>query len=95
MGDLLSSNTTVGSYSIPMYIVNKQPENSVLRRSITVDLEKGKDGWIVVTSPDLPAVVTQGKTDEEATRNALYAVMAVLEELGDSSEISLTVTRKY
>ena len=72
-----------------------RPEKSQFKRSIVVNLRKGEDGYIVVTSPDLPAVVTQGETEQQATRNALEAVMAVLEELGQHGEIALTVRREY
>jgi predicted RNase H-like HicB family nuclease len=50
-------------------------------RKYKVVIESGEDGWLVVTVPALPGCITQGKTVEEALRNAKEAIEAYLESL--------------
>ena len=66
-------------------------EESVIRRSYRIVLEKGQDGWIVVRCPDLQGVVTQGKTEAEAIRNAIEAIELMLEELGKDNKFNIIV----
>ncbi|EQB70565.1 MAG: hypothetical protein AMDU1_APLC00053G0005 [Thermoplasmatales archaeon A-plasma] len=40
----------------------------------TVILEKGEDGYIIANVPALPGCITQGKTREEALKNAKEAI---------------------
>jgi predicted RNase H-like HicB family nuclease len=48
---------------------------------LTVRLEKDPDtGWYVVQCVELPATITQGKTEEEAMKNIKDAIALVLEE---------------
>ena len=42
----------------------------------TVILEPGEDGYIVVNVPALPGCITQGRTREEALKNAREAIEA-------------------
>lgn len=53
---------------------------SDLKKSFRITLEQGQDGWIVVTSPDIDSLVTQGKTEKEAIDNAREAIDLLLEE---------------
>ena len=46
-----------------------------------VVIEPGEDGWVVVTVPALPGCITQGKTIEEAEKNAKEAIEVYLESL--------------
>ena len=46
-----------------------------------VVIEPGEDGWFVVTVPALPGCITQGKTIEEAEKNAKEAIEAYIESL--------------
>ncbi|HIE50821.1 MAG TPA: type II toxin-antitoxin system HicB family antitoxin [Armatimonadetes bacterium] len=39
----------------------------------------GEDGYFVVTSPDVPSCISQGRTWAEAERAAKYAVESMLE----------------
>jgi len=39
-----------------------------------VVIERDEAGWYVVTVPSLPDCVSQGKTEEEATRNIAEAI---------------------
>ena len=52
----------------------------------TVILEEGEDGYIVVTVPALPGCVTQGKTKEEALKNAKEAIELYLDVLREDNE---------
>jgi predicted RNase H-like HicB family nuclease len=45
-----------------------------------ISLKEDEDGWIVVSSPDLPSLITQGKTEDEAIKNALDVVRLFIDE---------------
>ena len=53
----------------------------IATRVITVILEPAEEGGYVVTSPDLPGLVTEGDTWEEAKDMAQDAVYGYLEAL--------------
>jgi predicted RNase H-like HicB family nuclease len=55
-------------------------------RNWAVVLEEGEDGYLVATVPELPTVVTQGRTKEEALTNAREAIELYLEYLRDKGE---------
>jgi predicted RNase H-like HicB family nuclease len=59
-----------------------RPENglSIARQSYRVSLEKGQDGWIVAKCLDIVGAISQGKTREEALRNIVEAISAILED---------------
>ncbi|OWP56660.1 MAG: hypothetical protein B2I17_04930 [Thermoplasmatales archaeon B_DKE] len=52
----------------------------------TVILEKGEDGYIVVNVPALPGCITQGKTREEALKNAKEAIELYIDVLREDNE---------
>lgn len=62
------------------------------RESFLVTLEKGEDGWIVAKCMEL-AVVTQGKTYDEAERNAVDAIELVLDDSEKTKQFSISVRR--
>lgn len=43
-----------------------------------LNLEPDKDGWLVVTSPDIPELTTQGDTEEDAIESARDAMLTAL-----------------
>jgi len=47
--------------------------------NLTVTLERGDDGYIVVECPSLPGCVSQGRTEEEALANIKEAIELWLE----------------
>jgi predicted RNase H-like HicB family nuclease len=58
-------------------------------------MQSGEDGWITLTSPDLRSLVTQGKNEDEAIKNAYEAVDLLLEEeSGQKKAFSLMVIDK-
>jgi predicted RNase H-like HicB family nuclease len=61
------------------------------KETYRIYLQKGQDGWIVVTSADLKALVTQGKTEDEAIGNAYEATELLLEESGQKKDFNLVV----
>ncbi|MEM1951512.1 MAG: type II toxin-antitoxin system HicB family antitoxin [Candidatus Nitrosocaldus sp.] len=63
-------------------------------KSYTIILEQGLDGYIVVRCLELP-VVTQGKDENEAIRNAIEAIELVIEELGINDRFNLIIRRLY
>jgi len=81
--------TVTANDSIPI----KPVSTSISKKNYRVFLETGLDGWIVVTSPDLEGLVTQGKTEDEAIKNALEAVELILED-SDNKEFSLIINSK-
>ena len=52
----------------------------------TVILEKGEDGYIVANVPALPGCITQGKTREEALKNAKEAIESYIGSLKKHKE---------
>lgn len=51
-----------------------------------VRIEQDEDGIFVADVPSLPGCITQGKTREEAIRNAEEAIAAYLESLNAHGE---------
>ena len=47
--------------------------------NLTVTLERGENGYIVVECPSLPGCVSQGRTEEEALANIREAIELWLE----------------
>lgn len=45
---------------------------------LTIVYEDGDDGWIVVSIPAVPGVLSQGRTREEARENVLDALALML-----------------
>ena len=52
----------------------------------TVILKPGEDGYIVVNVPALPGCITQGKTREDALKNAREAIEAYVGSLKKHNE---------
>jgi predicted RNase H-like HicB family nuclease len=46
-------------------------------------MEKGEDGYYVVTVPSLPGCISQGKTEEEAKKNIKEAIELHIESLAE------------
>jgi predicted RNase H-like HicB family nuclease len=46
---------------------------------LTIVYEEGDDGWIVVSIPEVPGVLSQGRTREEAREMVLDALAGMLE----------------
>ena len=77
--------STITTYNIST--VGNPTEKS--KETFRITLEKGGDGWIIITSPDLQSLITQGRTEEEAVRNAYEAVDLLLEEANSKKEFNL------
>ncbi|MEM2875954.1 MAG: type II toxin-antitoxin system HicB family antitoxin [Candidatus Bathyarchaeia archaeon] len=59
-------------------------------RCFRVILKRGLNGWIVAKCPDVKGAVTQGKDVNEALRNIIEAVSAILEDIhGEVVEFSI------
>jgi predicted RNase H-like HicB family nuclease len=58
--------------------------------NLTIVYEPGEDGWIVVSIPEVPGVLSQGRTHEEARENIIDALALMLSpepgEAGDERE---------
>ena len=59
---------------------------------LTVTLEEGEDGYIIVECPSLPGCVSQGKTEEEALVNIKEAIDLWLEV--EAEKVSLEGSKK-
>ncbi|HYP56302.1 MAG TPA: type II toxin-antitoxin system HicB family antitoxin [Solirubrobacterales bacterium] len=46
---------------------------------LTILYEEGDDGWILASVPEVPGVLTQGRTKAEAREMALDALAGTLE----------------
>lgn len=46
---------------------------------LTILFEEGDDGWILASVPEVPGVLTQGRSKEEAREMALDALAGMLE----------------
>jgi predicted RNase H-like HicB family nuclease len=46
--------------------------------NLTIVYEPGEDGWIVVSIPEVPGVLSQGRTREEARENIIDALTLML-----------------
>jgi predicted RNase H-like HicB family nuclease len=74
----------------------KPPElsSNTLKESYRIVLEKDEDGRIVVRSPDLQGVVTDGADENDAIRNAFEAVDSILEARGLTKQYNLILIHK-
>ncbi|MBA2442571.1 MAG: type II toxin-antitoxin system HicB family antitoxin [Rubrobacter sp.] len=55
----------------------------------TAVFERGEDGWVVATCPEVPGAITQGASIEEARENLKDAIRLVLEILREDAERDL------
>ena len=62
---------------------------------LTIAYEAGDDGWILARVPQLPEVISQGRSRQEAREMVLDAMRLVLEpdaiQSPDSEQITLAV----
>ena len=78
--------TMARSTSSPVF--EEPPKATVTYR---IYLDPGQDGWLVVTSPDLKTIITQGKNEDEAIRNAYDLVHLLHEEEHSTKEFNLVI----
>jgi predicted RNase H-like HicB family nuclease len=85
--------TSKPSYNISG-ILFQPPDMSreTLNKSYRIVLEKDEDGRVVVRSPDLQGVVTDGADENEAIKNAFEAWEAIL---GLEMGFNLIITHKH
>lgn len=63
-----------------------------LRPCYRVVMKKGQDGWIVIKCLDVQGAVSQGKDKNEALKNIIEAISAILEDIhGEPLEFSVLV----
>ena len=76
MGELLSER----SYGCPEGTSETRPGEGRMARRLAypVNLERQKDGSILVSFPDIPEALTEGATDEEALAEAEDCLIAAL-----------------
>lgn len=48
-----------------------------------VSLERGVDGWIIAKCLDIEGAISQGKTVDQALKNIVEAISAILEARGE------------
>lgn len=64
----------------------------------TAVFERGEDGWILATCPEVPGAITQGRTIEEARENLKDAIHMMLEVMREDAEKELEgrdIIREY
>jgi|GEM_PF-1861459 predicted RNase H-like HicB family nuclease len=64
-----------------------EPSKTQLRSSYRVLLEKGQNGWIIAKCLDVRGAISQGKSRDEALRNIVEAISAILEDISEGREI--------
>jgi predicted RNase H-like HicB family nuclease len=56
--------------------------------NLTIVYEPGDDGWITVSIPEIPGVLSQGRTHKEARENVIDALALMLSpELVDAGDL--------
>lgn len=61
---------------------------------VKIEIEKGEDGYYIVTVPSLPGCISQGKTITEAKRNIKDAIQLHLKCLSeDGIQVTLPSRR--
>lgn len=63
----------------------------------TAIFERGDDGWIVATCPEVPGAITQGRTVEEARemlKDAIREMLVVMREDADKELEGREVVRE-
>lgn len=63
-------------------IVSIVPE----KLDLTIVYERGEEGWIVASIPEVPGVFSQGRTREEARANVIEALRVMLSPLPGSAD---------
>lgn len=64
-------------------------------RAFRIALNQDEDGRIVITSPDLEGLVTDGKDKNEAIINTYEAIEALLESAGENiNDLAITLIFK-
>jgi predicted RNase H-like HicB family nuclease len=93
---VIEVNSQPSSSKIEISFQTPKVEPFVIKKSYMITLEKDEDGRIVVRSPepDLQGVVTDGVNKDEALRNVIDAINAVLKVRGLEKEYNLIVTNK-
>ena len=46
---------------------------------VTIVYERGEDGWVIASIPEVPGAHSQGRTREEARANVIDALRGILE----------------
>jgi predicted RNase H-like HicB family nuclease len=53
---------------------------------LTIVYEPGEEGWILASIPEVPGVLTQGRTREEARTNVIDALRLMLSPVPGSAD---------
>ena len=75
----MSQSATIGKTRTVLDIPIEDFDAPTVITAYRIHLEQAEEGGFVVTSLDLPALVTQGEDEEEAFRNAYEAAKLILE----------------
>jgi predicted RNase H-like HicB family nuclease len=87
---LLQPNSTVAS-RLDVYLAPPEVGTNS-RYCYRVVLKRGFDGWIIAKCVDVRGAVSQGKNVQEALRNIIEAISAILEDTyGEVREFSILV----
>lgn len=53
---------------------------------LTIVYEPGEDGWILATIPEVPGVLSQGRTREDARASVIDALRLMLSPVADDPQ---------
>ena len=85
----MSSATTMNHTTNISYL--EEYDISSVQKTIRIHLDKGEDGWIIVTSPDIKSLITQGEDETSAIKNAYEVVEILKEEKELDKDIKLVI----
>ncbi|MGB6534267.1 MAG: type II toxin-antitoxin system HicB family antitoxin [Candidatus Nitrosopolaris sp.] len=91
---VITVNSQLSDRKLGISFQDSKPSEISMKQSYTVILQKDEDDRIVVRSPDLQGVVTDGADMNEAIRNAIEAVDAIVESRGLNKDYNLIVIQR-
>jgi predicted RNase H-like HicB family nuclease len=88
---LLGLDSTVAKSSdVDLFRTGLSRAESKPRYCYRVILKRGVDGWIIAKCIDVKGAISQGRNKDEALRNIIEAISAILEDTyGEAEEFSI------
>jgi predicted RNase H-like HicB family nuclease len=77
MKDMIELLSSSSNNFIPFKFDRTSNPSSIIYK---ISLKEDEDGWIIATSPDLPSLITQGKTEDEVIKNVLDVIRLFIDE---------------
>jgi predicted RNase H-like HicB family nuclease len=88
---------TIVTGSIPSVVIptfSLTNPTMIVKTTYILEMTKDEDGRIVVTCPNMQGVITDGKDEDEALKNGIEALNAILHVRKLSKEYDIVITHK-